>query len=198
MSLLDLVPTQYRTAAIALALFLLAAVSAGTGWLAQGWRMGEQMQEQGRELDRQIAARDQLHADTLAELARASNRQLLAEQDKRRALEAQLSSDSATHHKVLTDAQKSAARLRDRLATAELRLSVLLAGPAASRGDGDPGLQPSASTGGVVHAASRADIDPGAAQRIVAIAVRGDDAIIALTACQAYARGVSALATGDE
>lgn len=37
----------------------------------------------------------------------------------------------------------------------------------------------------------RAAIDPGAAQRIVGIADRGDRAIIALTACQAYVEKVS-------
>ena len=49
------------------------------------------------------------------------------EQDKRLALEQKLSASEKTHFEKMTNAQKDQARLRDRLATADLRLSVLLA-----------------------------------------------------------------------
>lgn len=190
MTWLQMVPAQYRVlATVALAAVLLTA-AAGVGWLVQGWRMGVQLAEQGRELDRQIADRDQLHADTLAEISRAASAQVQREQEKRLQLEQDLAASSTEQQGKLTDAEKNAARLRDRLATANLRLSVLLASPATS-GAGGNRVPAATGTGCLVDGAGRADIDPGAAQRIVSIADRGDRAIIALTACQAYVRKVS-------
>jgi hypothetical protein len=43
----------------------------------------------------------------------------------------------------------------------------------------------------VVHGGARARLDPAHAQRIIAITDTGDRGLIALQACQAYARGVS-------
>lgn len=154
--------------------------------------MGQQLQEQGRDLERQIAQRDKLHADTLAELSRAAAAQARKEQDKRLLLEHDLAESSQTEYRKLTNAEKTAARLRDRLATTELRLSVLLASPGASGGAGGHQLPAAPGAGRMVDDTGRADIDPGSAQRIVSIAARGDRAIIALTACQAYARRVAA------
>lgn len=45
--------------------------------------------------------------------------------------------------------------------------------------------------GGVVHAAPRARLDPAHAQRIIGITDDGDNALIALRACQAYVRAVA-------
>ncbi|WP_258010478.1 lysis system i-spanin subunit Rz [Pseudomonas protegens] len=104
-------------------------------------------------------------------------------QDARRALEDRLQANDETHYKELLDAQTNQARLRDRLATADLRLSVLL-NTAATGGGG--GLPATAGAGGLVHGAARAELDPAAAQRIVAIAGDGDQGLIALRACQAY------------
>jgi hypothetical protein len=58
------------------------------------------------------------------------------EQDKRFALEQRLQHKDQTHHKELTDEQAKQTRLRYRLATADLRLSVVLAATDA----GDQGL----------------------------------------------------------
>ncbi|TBU73396.1 lysis protein [Pseudomonas daroniae] len=148
------------------------------------------MAEQGRELEQQISQRDKLHADTLAEISRVAAGQARREQEKRLQLEQDLAESSQTEHRKLTDAEKNAARLRDRLATTELRLSVLLASPGAAGGAGGLGVPAAPCSGCLVDGASRADIDPGAAQRIVSIADRGDRAIIALTACQAYVNRV--------
>ncbi|MGY2157334.1 lysis protein, partial [Pseudomonas tolaasii] len=41
-----------------------------------------------------------------------------------------------------------------------------------------------------VHAARRAQLDPAHAQRIIGITDDGDNALIALRACQAYVNGV--------
>lgn len=66
-----------------------------------------------------------------------------------------------------------------RLATADLRLSVLL-NTVASGGSG--GVSATAGTCGVVHGGARAELAPVAAQRIVAIAGDGDQGLIALAA----------------
>ncbi|WP_052676500.1 lysis system i-spanin subunit Rz [Pseudomonas sp. 2(2015)] len=106
-----------------------------------------------------------------------------AEQARRRALEDRLQANDKIHHQELTNAQATQARLRDRLATSDLRLSVLLATP--SQGSGC-GVSATTGPGGVVHGATRAELDPAAAQRIVAITDAGDQGLIALRACQAY------------
>ena len=49
-----------------------------------------------------------------------------AEQDKRLAIEQQLAMQDEQHTKELFDAQRNQARLRDSLATADVRLSVLI------------------------------------------------------------------------
>ncbi|WP_077935028.1 lysis system i-spanin subunit Rz [Pseudomonas protegens] len=107
------------------------------------------------------------------------------QQDARRALEDRLQANDETHYKELRDVQTNQARLRDRLATADLRLSVLL-NTAATGGGGR--VPATAGTCGVVHGSARAELDPAAAQRIVAIAGDGDQGLIALRACQGYIR----------
>jgi len=188
MSIADLIPAQYRLLAIGLAVAALMALAAGGAAQFQAYRYGEQLQRQGRGFEGQLAQRDKLHAATLAEIQRAAAAQQRREHEKRLQLEADLQADSATNHRKLTDAQTAAARLRDRLATTDLRLSVLLAATGASQ---HCGAEPATGAGGLVHGTVRADIDPRAAQRIVAITDRGDRAIIALSACQDYSRRVS-------
>jgi hypothetical protein len=113
--------------------------------------------------------------------------QLQQDQERRRALEDRLQADEKTKHKELRDAQKARDRLRDRLATADLRLSVLLAATAQGSGGG---VSAATGTCDVVHGTARAELDPAHAQRIVAITGDGDDGLIALRACQAYVRDI--------
>ncbi|MDH0801804.1 lysis system i-spanin subunit Rz, partial [Pseudomonas carnis] len=87
----------------------------------------------------------------------------------------------------LSDAQRNQARLRDQLATADVRLSVLLAEDSASGCN----VPTTPGTAGVVHAARRAQLDPAHSQRIIRITDDGDNAIIALRACQAYVRAIA-------
>jgi hypothetical protein len=89
----------------------------------------------------------------------------------------------------MADAQRDQDRLRDRLATADVRLSVLL-----DATDVASGCNVSASTGagGVDHGTLRARLDPAHAQRIIAITDEGDRGLIALSACQAYVREIKA------
>ena len=157
-------------------LLVLAGCSAALAWQLQDWRYGRQLAEQVR-----------LHAETLNQLTQTAATQQQAEQNKRLALEQQLSTSEQTHYRALSDAERDQGRLRDRLATADVRLSVLLdAHDAAST----CAVQAASSAGGVDHGPARARLDPAHAQRIIAITDAGDSGLIALQACQAYVRAL--------
>lgn len=177
MRLFDLIPAQFRIAAVGLLLVMLAGGSAALAWTVQGWRYGQQLERQAR-----------LQADTLNELAQASASLQRTEQDKRLALERRLQSKDETHHKELIDEQTKQARLRDRLATTDLRLSVVLAATETTRSCAMP---TTTATGRVVHGTTRVQLDPAHAQRIIGITDIGDQGLIALRACQVYAKEVS-------
>ncbi|MCH2341449.1 lysis protein [Pseudomonas sp. NPDC047963] len=191
MTITDLIPSQYRFALAAVAILVGLAAAAAGGAVVQSWRMGEQLAKQGRELDAEIAKRDQVHAATLGEISRVAAAQLRTEQVKRLKLEDDLAESSKTKHKELTDAKTAAARLLDRLATTELRLSVLLDATAGST-DQSCGMPATSAAGGVVHGVTRGQLDPAHAQRIIRITSDGDEGLIALAACQAYAERASA------
>ncbi|WP_241177297.1 lysis system i-spanin subunit Rz [Pseudomonas chlororaphis] len=156
---------------------LLIAVGAASAWKVQDWRYGRQLAEQTRQ-----------HGETLNQLNLAAAAQQRAEQDKHLALEQQLQASEQTHYRALNDAQRDQGRLRDRLATADLRLSVLLDVQDSAAGCAVPAT---AATGGLVHGAPRARLDPAHAQRIVGITDAGDQGLIALQACQAYVRALT-------
>jgi len=86
--------------------------------------------------------------------------------------------------------QRDQGRLRDRLATADLRLSVLLDATAST---GNCAVPATTSTSGVVHGGVRAQLDPAHAQRVIAITNDGDRGLIALASCQDYAKHLSAI-----
>jgi len=157
------------------AILLALAIGFGGAWQVQDWRMGEQLAEQAG-----------LHTDDLAAISSAAASQARTEQDKRLATEQKLAVQDQQHTKELSDAQRNQDRLRDQLATADVRLSVLLE-------DSASGCDVPAATGaaGVVHAARRAQLDPAHAQRIIAITDTGDQGLIALRACQAYVRTIA-------
>lgn len=177
MRLVDLIPAPYRLLANGVLLVALTGGSAALAWQVQGWRYGRQLEQQAR-----------LHADALNQQTLAAATQQQAEQDKRLALEQQLSASEQTHYRVLSDAQRDQGRLRDRLATADLRLSVLLDATQSASG-GAVSATPTAS--GVVHGPARAQLDPAHAQRIIGITDAGDQGLIALRACQAYVRALA-------
>ncbi|OYQ21269.1 lysis protein [Pseudomonas mandelii] len=174
MPVFGLMPIFYRVIGLVVLLAVLAVGAAALAWHFQDWRYGRQMAEQAR-----------LHAEALNQLTLAAARQQQAEQDKRLALEQRLSASEQTHYRALSDAQRDQGRLRDRLATADLRLSVLL--DAAS----SHSVPASASTRSLDNDAPRARLDPAHAQRIIGITDDGDNGLIALRACQAYVRAVA-------
>ncbi|MCV4272945.1 lysis protein [Pseudomonas capsici] len=160
--------------AVALALLSGLALGAWAAWQWQASSYGQQLAEQA-----------QIHLQERELASRAVIAWQEAQQKLRRDMEARLQTSDATHYKELSDAQKLQARLRSRLATSDLRLSVLLATPAS--GGGEPAT---ATSGSLVHGTTRAELDPAAAQRIVSITDDGDQGLIALKACQAYVREI--------
>ena len=161
------------------AILLAMVISAAGAWQVQDWRYGGRLADQA----------DQFKTD-LGLVSAAAAKQARDETDKRLALEQQLAGQDQQHTRELSDAQRNQAVLRDRLATSDLRLSVLL-----DATDSASGCNVPAATGtvGVVHAARRAQLDPAHAQRIIAITDAGDQGLIALRACQAYVRAISPL-----
>ncbi|GLH47693.1 lysis system i-spanin subunit Rz [Pseudomonas lactis] len=172
-------PVQKLTG-LGMAFLLALAIGFGGAWQVQGWRLGKKMAER-------IAEQGAHHQKELDAITGEAWLQQSAELDKRLATEEKLALQDQQHTKELSDAQRNQARLRDQLATADVRLSVLLAEDPAS------GCNVPTAPGavGVVHAARRAQLDPAHAQRIVAITDDGDNAIIALRACQAYVRAIA-------
>ena len=162
------------------ALLLMFGLMAGSAWAAWEW--------QANAYDQKLASQETAHQTVLTNLANANSALILAEQDKRIALEQWLAASDQAHYRALTDEQTQQARLRDRLATADLRLSVLLD---ATDSVGRDGVQATTGAGGVVHGAHRAQLDPAHAQRIIGITGDGDQGLIALQACQAYSKEVS-------
>lgn len=173
-------PVQKLAGLVVLILVLMAS-AAGGAWQIQDWRLGKKLSEQ-------LSAQDTAHQGQLDAITNEAWRQQKAEQDKRLVTEQKISVQDQQHAQELSGAQRNQAALRDRLATADVRLSVLLdATDTASRCD-----VPAAPGGAsVVHAARRTQLDPAHAQRIVAITDDGDNAIIALRACQAYVRAIT-------
>ncbi|QVM90210.1 lysis protein [Pseudomonas entomophila] len=154
---------------------VLVLSSAALAWQVQGWRY-----------ERMLAESEALQAQQKVEQVEALNEQLLAERDRRQALEQRLHNDETRHYQELSDAQQTQARLRDRLATADLRLSVLV-----ERDTGCAAVPATTAPGGVDHGAVRARLEPAHARRIIAITDDGDRGLIALRACQAYVRALA-------
>ncbi len=169
---------------------------------AINWRLAALMLLLGLAVGGRVASLWQANSNEKAMVDQASNYQRereaaasaaiewqAVEQSRRRALEDRLRTDDETHYKELRDAQKTQDRLRDRLATADLRLSVLL--DISAEGSGC-GVSTTAGGSGVVHGVARAQLNPAHAQRIIDITNAGDQGLIALAACQAYVKAVSA------
>ena len=146
---------------------------AGLTWQIQAWRYGITLAQQA-----------QAHAQERQQQAETLARQQREERQQRQVLEQQIEASDQSHYQELLDAQQTQARLRDRLATADLRLSVLLGADAA------PGLSATTGAGSLDHGSLRARLDPAHARRIVAITDQGDQGLIALRACQAYVRAL--------
>lgn len=180
---------NWRIALLAVALGLY--VGGRGAWVWQASEYGRQHADQSADYIRQLADKDRAYGREREEAAAAALDQLAEQKAQRQALEVRLQEQGKTHWQEMNDAQTTQARLRDRLATADLRLSVLVdAGTFAAPGC-DSGVRETAGTGGLVHGTVRAQLDRAHAQRVFAITDYGDRGLIALKACQAYVREVT-------
>lgn len=118
---------------------------------------------QGQAKDMAVA-KDRIDTLERAAESRKNTQRLLAQLD-------------TEHTKALTDAQTTNNQLLAAVATGARRLSVKAACPA---------VRNTTATAGLGDAEARAELDPAAGQRIVAIANDGDEGLIALRAAQDY------------
>ena len=139
--------------------YLVAGLVACGVVIYAGW---QKIERQAAQLDQAVGKIETLEA---AAESRRNTIRLLADLDTQ-------------HTQERERANQTNASLRGDVATGKRRLSVLAASCPAR----------SASTASVGHAEARAELDPAAAERIVAIANDGDDAIRQLSALQDYVR----------
>ena len=167
------------------ALLIILTLMVCSAWAAWTW--------QANTYGQQLAAKEAAHQTDRTNLANANSAQVLAEQGKRLALEQWLAASDQAHYRALTDEKTKQARLRDRLATADLRLSVQLDATTT----GCDRVQSTTGACRVVHGSYRVQLDHAHAQRIIGITGDGDQGLIALQACQAYARQITNLRSYD-
>ena len=173
------------------ALLIACAVGARIAWVWQANAYNAQLAGQADDYGKQLAEKDRINGLERERAAAAALDHLAEQQQARSALEARLQAQAQNHWQEMQDAQQTQARLRDRLATTDLRLSVLVDSGAVARSGCDGGVREAAGTGGVVPGAVRAQLDRAHAQRIIAITDEGDRGLIALQACQAYVREIT-------
>ena len=138
--------------------YLIAALAACLVLIYGGW---SHIQGQAKDM---AVAKDRITTLERAAESRKNTQRLLAQLD-------------TEHTKALTDAQTKINQLRAAVATGARRLSVKATCPA---------VRTAATATSLDDAEARAELDPAAAERIVAIPADGDEAIVALTGLQEY------------
>ena len=94
-------------------LLIILALMACSAWAAWAW--------QANAYEQRLATKEAAHQTERTSLANANAALVLAEQGKRFALEQWLAASDQAHYLALTDEKTKQARLRDRLATVDLR-----------------------------------------------------------------------------
>ena len=138
--------------------YLIAALAACLVLIYGGW---SHIQGQAKDM---AVAKDRNSTLERAAASRRNTQRLLAQLD-------------TEHTKALTDAQTTNNQLRAAVATGARRLSVKATCPV---------VRTSTTATRLDDAEARAELDPAAAERIVAIPADGDEAIVALTGLQDY------------
>ena len=138
--------------------YLIAALAACLVLIYGGW---SHIQGQAKYM---AVAKDRIDTLERAAASRRNTQRLLAQLD-------------TEHTKALTDAQTTNNQLRTAVATGARRLSVKATCPV---------VRTSTTATRLDDAEARAELDPAAAERIVAIPADGDEAIVALTGLQDY------------
>ena len=138
--------------------YLIAALAACLVLIYGGW---SHIQGQAKYM---AVAKDRIDTLERAAASRRNTQRLLAQLD-------------TEHTKALTDAQTTNNQLRAAVATGARRLSVKTTCPV---------VRTASTAASLDDAEARAELDPAAGERIVAIANDGDEGLIALRAAQDY------------
>lgn len=147
----------------------LAVMCFGAGWVAQGWRLGDE-----------LSAQSASHAKALSDISAAAAVALSAQQAKQIELANHLAALDAQHYQELIHAQSVTSALSADLAASRKRLPVRVSGASCS------GVPARAGPARVDDGAERADLHPATAASAVAIAGEADQCAVKLTALQAW------------
>ena len=170
MSLIDLIPAQFRLAAAAGAALALLAGGAAAGWTANGWRLNAEHDQQ--------AAQD----------AKVASQAFAEQQHARQQLEQQLVGLDQQHYQELQHAQATTDQLSADLAAAHQRLRVRISAGSCAAGS----VPASTGAAGVDDGAGAwADVYPATAAGAVRVTGRADECRARLTALQAWVREVT-------
>ncbi|WCD79130.1 lysis system i-spanin subunit Rz [Pseudomonas sp. TUM22785] len=146
------------------------AMAAAAGALVNGWRW-----------EAKLAAANQVHADTLAEIDRTTARQLQAQQEHQADLQRRLELTEQQHYQELAHAQENTDRLRADLAADRQRLLVKVRSPASCSG-----VPATPSAAGVDNGAQYAELHPATAADLAALAGDADSCAVRLKGLQAW------------
>ncbi|BCG26440.1 hypothetical protein TUM18999_46310 [Pseudomonas tohonis] len=158
-----------------LVLVIAAALSAAAGALVNGWRW-----------EARLAMANQVHADTLAEIDRATAKQLQVHQEQQADLQRRLELTEQQHYQELAHAQENTDRLRADLAADRQRLLVKVRGPASCGG-----VPAATGASGVDDGAQYAELHPATAADLAALAGDADRCAVRLKSLQAWVREVT-------
>jgi hypothetical protein len=160
------------------ALGVLLAAGAG-GWTLNGWRY-----------EALLADAQAAYSDNIKAIADAAEQAAAAQLVRTTQLEQALATEDVQHSQEMSDARAQTDAAKAAVAAPGGGLSVLASCPAGNPGGGHS-LPAAATPGGVDHAAAvRVVLDPGVAQRLLALTARGDRALIQLRACQDYVKTI--------
>lgn len=157
-----------------LAFVVAGAIAAASGALVNGWRW-----------EAKLAAANQMHADALADIDRATARKLQAQHEQQVALQRRLELTEQQHYQELAHAQENTDRLRADLAADRQRLLVKVRGPASCGG-----VPAATGASGVDDGAQYAELHPATAADLAALAGDADRCAVRLNGLQAWVREV--------
>ncbi|WP_236207470.1 lysis system i-spanin subunit Rz [Pseudomonas tohonis] len=155
-----------------LVLVIAGAMAAAAGALANGWRW-----------EARLATANQVHADTLAEIDRATARKLQEQQEQQADLQRRLELTEQQHYQELAHAQENTDRLRADLAADRQRLLVKVRGPASCSG-----VPAASGTAGMDDGAQYAELHPATAADLAALAGDADRCAVKLKSLQSWVR----------
>lgn len=139
----------------------------------------------GLAADAEIGLLKASHAETLKEISDAAAKAAADALQRQEDLSNQIAAIDQNRTEEIERAKIELDKLRNDIAVGNRRLSVVARCPAA------PVVPEDSGSPGVGNDTTRAELDPEAANRIIAITTDGDTAIRQLSACQDYVRAIT-------